>query len=324
MTNKEIYRKTLGFSIRRLFFDLLTLILFAGCCIGGFLIADKMTEKGLIGLLIGLVVGIVVAIILSRFVSYSLKAGQIAMMTRGITEDKLPDNVYREGKKAVKERFATVAAFFAITSAVKAIFSELGRGITKLGNAVGGDTGSSIGSAGSAGIQTMVNYLCDCCLGWVFFRKQQGAVKAACEGAVLFFKHGKTFFKNMGRIFGMGLVSLLLIGGAFSAGFYALFQQFPAAFTNLAAEISEAAVRLEREIPAILTNPATLIIVCAVIAGIVVWSVLHSVFVKPLVLTGVLRNYLESGIKDIPTEASFDEVASKSRKFSKLQAKLEQ
>ena len=52
--------------------------------------------------------------------------------------------------------------------------------------------------------QVVVAYLCDCCLGWVFYRKAQGAAKATCEGAVLFFRHGKTLARNLGRVFGMG------------------------------------------------------------------------------------------------------------------------
>ena len=46
----------------------------------------------------------------------------------------------------------------------------------------------------------------------------------------------------------------------------------------------------------------------------------HSVFIKPFVLTGVLRNYIASGANDIPGESSFAELDSKSRKFRKLHA----
>ena len=53
--------------------------------------------------------GIVALILISRFISYALKAGQIAMMTRGVSEGELPDNVIKEGRRVVKERFATAA-----------------------------------------------------------------------------------------------------------------------------------------------------------------------------------------------------------------------
>ena len=71
-----------------------------------------------------------------------------------------------------------------------------------------------------------------------------------------------------------------------------------------------------------LQDPATLRIVAAALIAVILWSILHSVFVRPFVLTGVLRNYLESGIKDMPTEESFALLDSKSAKFKKLHDEL--
>ena len=48
----------------------------------------------------------------------------------------------------------------------------------------------------SSVISVVVSYLCDCCLGWVFYRQDVKSAKATCEGAVLFFKHWKTLAKN--------------------------------------------------------------------------------------------------------------------------------
>ena len=165
MNNKEIYRKTLGFSLRRVLWDVLALVLLLGAGTLGYFIGDKTANNGPIGLLIGGLIGLVLVFIVVRFVSFMLKAGQIAMMTRGVTEGELPDNVIAEGKKVVKERFATVAVYYAITRAIKAIFNQLGRGVTKLGESIGGDAGGTIGGAVSSVMQTVVNYLCDCCLG---------------------------------------------------------------------------------------------------------------------------------------------------------------
>ncbi|MBO4327028.1 MAG: hypothetical protein J5950_07135 [Clostridia bacterium] len=325
MTNKEIYKKTLCFSIRRLVFDIISLLVLAGLAVGGFIIAENKFNKGPIGLVIGLVVGIVILALLTRLVSYIFKAGQIAMMTRGITEGSLPDNVYKEGKRAVKERFATIAGFFAVTAAIKGIFTQIGRGITSAGRAIGGDSGGAVGSAISTAINTLVAYLCDCCLGWVFYRKEKGSVRATCEGAVLFFKHGKTLAKNMGRIFGMSLVSLLAIGGVFFGIFYLIFSSFPRAFETLAAEfvVAEGAEVESRWLYDILSNPKTLVIAVAVVAGIAIWSVIHSAFIRPFILTGVLRNYLQSGMEEVPTEEAFASLERISPKFAKLSKQLD-
>ena len=318
MDNMTVYKKTIGFSLRRMLWDLIAVIVLAGCCVLGFMIANK-SNHGIIGLLIGALVAIVILVVMMRWVSYKYKAGQIAMMVRGVTEGNLPDDVIGEGKKVVKERFVTVAAFFAVTGVIKAIFNEIGRAITRLGESIGGDTGSAVGGAVSSVISTIVNYLCDCCLGWVFYRKDVKSAKATCEGAVLFFKHGKTFAKNMARVFVFAIVSLLLIGGIFFGIAFLIFRQFPDLFKNLALEISKSG---NEKVANFLKDPNTLMIVSCALIGFIMWSIIHSVFIRPYVLVGVLRNYIQSGINDIPTEEAFDALDSKSKKFKKLHAEI--
>lgn len=318
MDNMTVYKKTIGFSLRRMLWDLIAVIVLAGCCVLGFMIANK-SNHGIIGLLIGALVAIVILVVMMRWVSYKYKAGQIAMMVRGVTEGNLPDDVIGEGKKVVKERFVTVAAFFAVTGVIKGIFNEIGRAITRLGESIGGDTGNAVGGAVSSVISTIVNYLCDCCLGWVFYRKDVKSAKATCEGAVLFFKHGKTFAKNMARVFVFAIVSLLLIGGIFFGIAFLIFRQFPDLFRNLAVEISKSG---DTKAANFLKDPNTLMIVSCVLIGFIMWSIIHSVFIRPYVLVGVLRNYIQSGINDIPTEEAFDALDSKSRKFKKLHAEI--
>ncbi len=319
MTTSEIYKKTLGFSLRRLLYDVLAILLMAVLSIGGFFLAEKIADAGLIGLGIGLVIGIVVLIVTLRYVSYTFKAGQIAMMTKGITEGQLPDDVIGEGKKIVKERFITVAVFYAATGVIKGIFNQIGRGLIAIGNAVGGEKGGNVASAINSIIQVIISYLSDCCLGWVFYRKEENAARATCEGAVLFFKHGKVLAKNLGRVFGIGLASLAVIGGAFTGVFYLIFSRFPLFFTELAKEFAETNAD---STAAFLSDPNNFMLVCAAIAGIIIWSILHSTFVRPYVLSGVLHDYILSGADEVFTEESFAALDSKSSKFKKLHSEL--
>lgn len=321
MDNKEIYKKTLTFSIRRLFWDLGSIAVLIVLSAAGFFLADKFTNNGLIGLAIGVVVAIVAIAIASHFISYVFKAGQIAMMTKGVSEGKLPEDVYGEGKKIVKERFLTVAGYYAATGVIKGIFNQLGNAISSVGKAVGGDTGNAIGSTVSTVINTIVAYLCDCCLGWVFYKKDEKAVKATLEGAAIFFKHGKTFFKNMGRIFGISLISFALIGGAFFGISYLICMAFPGAFESLANEFAEMIASGEVEAdPNFLTNTTNLMLIVSAIGGVSMWSILHSVFVRPFILVGVLRNFIESGKTEKITEADLSELDKKSSKFKKAHA----
>ena len=315
MTNKQIYAKTFTFTMKRLIFDCICVLLLAGLGVAGFFIVDKMNDQGLIGLAIGVVFAIILIAILSHFFSYVFKAGQIAMMTKAITEGSLPNDVYGEGKRIVKERFLTVAAFYAVTGAIKGIFNQIGRLITKAGESIGGDTGNAVGSAISTAIQVVVGFLCDCCLGWVFYRKDQKAVKATCEGAVIFFKNGKALLRNLGRIFGMGILSFLVFVGIFGGLSYLILSNFPELFVRIASE-------LPADAPAWLSNTTNLTLVGAGIIGVIFWSIIHSVFIRPFVLVGVLRNYMEAGMKNVPTESSFAELDKRSSKFAKLHQEL--
>ncbi len=320
MDNKEIYKKTLTFSLRRFLWDAASLVIIIVVAAAGFFLAEKLASQGLIGLVVGIVIGIIVVAIASHFVSYVFKAGQIAMMTKAIADGKLPDDVYGEGKKIVKERFLTVAAYYAVTGVIKGIFNELGRAITAVGQAVGGDNGGAVGSTISGVIQTIVGYLCDCCLGWVFYKKDEKATKATLEGAVLFFKHGKTLMKNLGRVFGIGILSFVVIGGVFFGIFYLITLAMPGVFEGLAAEFANIAAGGEVEMPEFLTNAQNLMLIAAGIGGVTMWGIIHSVFVRPFILVGVLRNYIESGKNEKISDADFAELDKKSKKFAKLHA----
>ncbi len=84
----------------------------------------------------------------------------------------------------------------------------------------------------------------------------------------------------------------------------------------LAAEFAETAA--EDESLAFLTDPNNLQLIVAGIGAVVMWYIIHSTFVRPFILVGVLRNYIESGIKEKPSEKEFDELDGKSKKFAKL------
>ena len=78
----------------------------------------------------------------------------------------------------------------------------------------------------------------------------------------------------------------------------------------------------ETEISEFLKDPKMLMIVAAALTGVIVWSILHSVFIRPFVLVGVLRNYINSGMNDIPSEESFHLLDGKSKKFREAHAKI--
>lgn len=322
MTNFQVYKKTLPLSILKFGVDMFALVVVVGFSIAGFFIFNSSSDMGILGLFIGLVIGILAAVGINFFITNRVQAAQIAMMCKGVTEDKLPEHTVKAGFNEIKGRFGKITLFFLITGAIKSIFRQIGRTINKIGTAVGGQTGNGVTSAIDNAIQTVIAYLCDCCLAWIFYRKDVNAFKAGCEGAVIFFKHGKTLIRNIGRIFGMGLLSFVLVGGAIFGILFAIFLQFPALFVALGKEITEIGIRTEIQIPEFVSNVTVLTAVACGIVAIVLWSSLHSVLGRPFILVGVMRNFMNAGIKDIPTEKDFATLAEKSPKFAKLQNRI--
>ena len=326
MSNFQVYKKTLSFSLVQFVLDLFVLLLVAGLATGGFFLFNKEGSDagmGIVGLAVGLFIGIVLAILISIFISNRIKAAQIAMMTKGVVENKLPEHTYKEGFNEIKGRFGRITLFFLITNAIKSVFREIGHGVTKVGQAVGGDVGGAVTSGIDSAIQTVVAYCCDCCLGWVLYRQDINGWKAGCEGAVIFFKHGKTLIRNVGRIFGMGILSFIVIGGAFFGLTFGLSQLpfFQGQWTTLANEIHEIAIKQAWESNWFLDaiqQPNTLIIVASALVGIIFWSILHGVLIRPFILTGVLRNYMAAGLKDLPKESDIKDLESKFPKMKKL------
>ena len=320
MTNFQVYKKTLPFSFILFLISLVGIAFLVGAPTIGFFIANDGTQdRPLIGLAIGLVVGIVIAALINYLISNRFQAGQIAMMTKGVADNELPDHVVKAGMGEVKGRFAKITAFFVVTGLIKGVFRQIGRGINKIGTAIGGDTGNAITSTIDTGVQILIGYLCDCCLGWVMYRKDKGVAQAACEGAVIFFKHGKTLIRNIGRIFGMGFLSLALVGGGLFGIFYLIFSQFPNMFGNLSQAILDFAVRIDwTDIPEFVHDPQILMIVVCAIAAIILWSSIHAVVMRPFILVGVLRNFIGAALQEKPTEADFKKIEQLSPKFSKL------
>ena len=73
MDNKTIYKKTLVFSLKRVFWDVVCIAVILGFATLGYFSLSRMGQNGYIGLAIGAIVGLIPVIIILRFVSYSLK-----------------------------------------------------------------------------------------------------------------------------------------------------------------------------------------------------------------------------------------------------------
>lgn len=317
MGNGEIYRKTLRFSVMRLLVTILGIFIIVALPLATFLVTAGISEIACaVGTFVSFIVGIVVFVLIIRYCGYLFTAAQVAMITEGVSKGTLPDDVYAAGKQAVKRRFVTASVYFALWSITKAITTQITAGLNALGRVA--DAGNNAGPAStvtgivSTVISVVLEYLNYCSLGWVFLNANQSPFKSTCDGAVVYFQNWKTLLKNAGKVIGITVVSLVVIGGAFFGLGYLVFGSIPS-LTAVLADIDAAATLDDGSA----VPPGTSLIVLCVIVALLLWGGIHSAFVKPYILISVMRRYIEAGLANPPKVDLYGKLAGMSAGFRK-------
>lgn len=311
MKNSEIYHKTLPIALLRLGISALGLLLLFGLPVAAFLLTANNAASGAVWVSVAFLVGLIAMYLLNRYLGYLLKAGQIAMITKGITDNELPDHIVEAGKAAVKKRFLTANLYFALSRTISLITNQITRGINAAAGLLGGlgdDTTKGvvggIGAVISTFISIVLEYVNYCCLGWVFRNGDQNAFKSTCDGAVIYFQNWKVLLKNAGKVFGIGLVSLIVIGVPVAyLGF-----KLMAGSTVLMGFFSAIATEMEIGVTGVAW-------VAAGFAALCVWGVLNSAFIKPYVLVSVLRSYIEAADQNPPKLDIYGKLCGISSRF---------
>ena len=89
-------------------------------------------------------------------------------------------------------------------------------------------------------------------------------------------------------------------------------------YLDVKPEVAEAIARSGKEVPQFVNDITVFSLICSGIVGVIMWSILHSTFVRPFILVGVLRNFINSGKDEKITEGDFRTLEEKSPKFKKL------
>ena len=306
MKNRQIYAKTLTFSFWRMVYSLLgVLALIVLPVIAGLLTYSNMTVFA-IAVIAALVAGVVLNFLLSRYASYMITCGQIAMIERGLTTGEMPKDVFKAGKAAVKERFVTANVYFVL------------KGITSVVNKLTGDGkgDSAVGTIGdlvSLGIAVVLEYVNYCSLAWVFHKKEQNAFKSTCDGAVIYFQNWKTLLGNVGKILGITVLSLAVICLPLIVGGMVLFIGVePIA---MVCEMVDTVFELEL---------GTVSMMAAMVVGIMLWCGLHGAFVKPYIMVSVMRSYIAAGDANPPKVDIYGKIADISKSFKKALGKAKE
>jgi len=155
----------------------------------------------------------VVNFILNHYLGYMLKAGHVAVITEAVTTGRVPDNQIAYGKERVKERFLTSNVFFVIDKLVGGAVRQLQRGFERvagsLGNIIPGM--NAVVSIGKMFIGIALGYIDECCLGYTFLKKDQGAFKSATDGVVIYAQNWKKLLKDAAKTTAIVVIFIIVI-----------------------------------------------------------------------------------------------------------------
>lgn len=332
MTSFEIYRKTFRFTGMRILTGLTGTALIAGLPVLAFAVTERVSSGTRIGICIGAFVAACILVgLLNRFIGYIFRAGQICIAAEAITTGKMPADPYAQGKTAVKKRFGTVAAFFAIEKIINAIVHQITNSVTRLTDSIGNrsnnDTVRTVGAVVSMGISAMMQFMCACCMAWVFIHPDINVWRAAADGAIVYFRNWKDLLKNTAKVIGAGLLSLILIGGLLFGATHLIIHQAPF-MDEMTAGLNEFIAEQKvtdkdgNPIDPKFTPEQWKLIFEGIIA-LILWGIVHSALIDPYVMISVMNRYLKAGLANPPVRSEDDRLAELSKGYRKALAAAE-
>ncbi len=213
MTAREIFTKTMPFSIAKLVLGLVTvgasLILFLILMGIGLLFGE---EVGAIMLIIWVGATGAIRFFLMHYIGYLVKAGHVAVIATAVTTGQIPANQVEVGKQMVKDRFVESNVYFAVDKLVSGAVKQLQNVLQKAGNALDFIPGmSAVVGVGQFFIEISLGYIDECCLGYTFYKKEQGAFKSAADGVVIYAQNWKVLLKNAAKTMLLVILAMVVV-----------------------------------------------------------------------------------------------------------------
>lgn len=134
---------------------------------------------------------------LMSYVGYMIKAGHVAVIAEAVATGRIPENQFEYGKEMVKSRFAASNVYFVVDRLVSGAVRQLQKAVGKIGGMLDAIPGmSQITAILQTFIGIALGYVDECCLGFCFLKKDEGAFKASCDGVVIYFQNAKKLLKD--------------------------------------------------------------------------------------------------------------------------------
>ena len=139
-------------------------------------------------------------------------------------------------------------------------------------------------------IGIVLGYIDECCLGYTFYKKEQGAFKSACDGITIYWKNKKKLLKDAAV---MALVVMVITAVLFI-------------------------IPLVIMVPLALLTDNTIIVVCAVIGSAIIAGIIKSAFVDSWMMVKMMTSYMEEAPTTVVDNGIYDTLCKLSGKFRQL------
>jgi len=201
MKSGQLFRKTMPFCIAKLLLGAATILVSVVLLAILMGIGWLFGENGMaICILIWVGATGVVRFVIMHYFGYLVKAGHVAVLAEAVTTGQVPPNQVNYGKEMVKNRFGTANVYFAVDNLISGSVKQIQRGIEKLGNALDFIPGmKQIAGLAKFFVELSLGYIDECCLGYTFYKREEGAFKSACDGVVIYAQNIKALLKNAAK-----------------------------------------------------------------------------------------------------------------------------
>lgn len=218
MTAKEVYNGTKKFPFRLLVLNMICACV-AGAILFVFILVGALvgsTGIWLGGAIAALVVWSVLKSIMQHYVAYMFKYGSVHAIAMAVSTGHISDDYFNESVSYIKDGFLKANAYLVVDKLLNAAV----RGVTRLTNFVLGFMPDNIKSMIDVFINTYLDYIDECCLGWSMLHPNENVIKTSCDGVVIYYQNAKNLlapaFKTTLRI-------VLTNAAIFILGFFFMF-----------------------------------------------------------------------------------------------------
>lgn len=210
----KVFKKTLPFVWAKLLLSLVTIgisvVIFA--ILAG--ISYLFSSGGVTALMFIIWIGAigVVRFVIMHYFGYLVKAGHVAVITEAVITGHIPDNQVVYGKQLVTERFATSNIYFAVDKLVSGAVRQIQRTVEKVGSALDFIPGmGAVTGLANTFVGISLGYIDECCLGYTFYMKEQGAFKSAADGVAIYAQNWRKLLKDAAKTMMIVVAAMILI-----------------------------------------------------------------------------------------------------------------